>query len=419
MVRLPKFGGDRPESAIRSRTRHRFRPALAPLESRVLLSADVNVQPTNDEQYMLELINRARANPQAEAQRLMALVENDPLIRDVTRGWDLGGFIQRLNATPAEPPLAFNTRLIAAARNQNTVILAANDQQHSPAGYLTDPSVATAGDGQAYFPTGQAYWATGENVYAFSGNVNGASLRQYVDYLEAGLEIDWSNPDYGHLQNIIAPGPSQATAGERPFSQIGIGLLTNAYPTVPPPATAANPANQGLNVGPVIVTQEFGWRSTDNAFLTGVVYKDSDKDGFYTPGEGLANTVIQAVGQHGEGVFQARAWDSGGYSLALPPGDYTVTASGPNLPYQKSTTVHIGVDNVSWDLTFNAGSNGESKVKTGTVASSSSVPATPTVSETAEKPLTARQKLRLMRIARREARIARRLALLHQRRHIA
>lgn len=363
MVRFSRFGSDQPGWAHRSRVRRQARPGLTPLEPRLLLSVDVNVQPTNEEQYMLELINRARANPPAEAQRLQAIAQSDPLIRSVTQGWDLSGFIQRLNATPAEPPLAFNTRLIAAARNQDAIILANNNQQHSPAGYLTNPAVATASDGQAFFPTGNSYWATGENIFAFSGNVNPySSLRQYVDYLQEGLMIDWSNPDYGHLENIIAPGPGGATGTQRPFSQIGIGLLTNAYPTVPSPANPANPANRGLNVGPVIVTQEFGWRSTDNAILVGVASKDTDGNGFYSPGEGLANTVIQATGQHGEGVYQTQTWASGGYSLSLPPGAYTVTATGPNLPYAQSTTVHIGVDNVSWNLSYSQTSQADQPV---------------------------------------------------------
>jgi hypothetical protein len=322
----------------------------------------LNVQPTADEQYMLELINRARADPPAEARRLLAIAQNDPLIQSMTRDWDLNGFVQRLNAMPPLPPLAFNTRLIAAARNHDSVILAENSQQHSPAGYLTNPTVGVASDGQAYFPVGEGYWATGENVFAYSGNVNRASTKDYVDYLHEGLMIDWSNPDYGHLSNIMAAGPSRATGSQPTFSQIGIGLLTNAYPTTSPPADPDNPVNRGLNVGPAIVTQEFGWRDTDDAMLVGVAYQDADGDRFYTPGEGLAHTTIQAVGQHGEGVYRTTSWDSGGYALALPPGDYTVTATGPNLPYSQSAVIHIGMDNVSWDLGYDAVSQADRPV---------------------------------------------------------
>jgi hypothetical protein len=340
--------------ADRARARRCSRPELAPLEPRELLSADLNVQPTPDEQYMLELINRARADPPGAAQRLLAVARNDPLIQDMTRDWDLNEFVQRLNATPPLPPLAFNTRLIAAARNHDSVMLAKNAQQHSPTGYLTNPAVAAASDGQAFFPIGQGYWATGENVFAYTGNVNKPTTKEYVDYLHQGLMIDWSNPDYGHLSNIMASAPSRADGSERTYSQIGIGLLTNAYPHTSPPANPDNPANRGLDVGPVIVTQEFGWRETDDAMLVGVAYQDADGSLFYTPGEGLAHTSIQAVGQHGEGTYGTTSWDSGGYALALPPGDYTVTATGPNLPYAQTAVIHIGTDNVSWNLAYGA-----------------------------------------------------------------
>ncbi len=114
------------------------------------------------------------------------------------------------------------------------------------------------------------------------------------------------------------------------------------------PGTSPIAANQGFNVGPDLVTQEFGWRQ-GVAFLTGVVYSDTDNNNFYTPGEGLGGVTIQAVGTAGQGTFQATTWDSGGYSLQLPPGTYDVTATG-NLPFPQSTVVTIGQDNVGWDI---------------------------------------------------------------------
>src|SRR5258707_770186 len=49
-----------------------FRPNLLPLEPLALLSS-MPAAPTPEEQYILQLINRARANPAAEGQRLLAL----------------------------------------------------------------------------------------------------------------------------------------------------------------------------------------------------------------------------------------------------------------------------------------------------------------------------------------------------------
>src|SRR5581483_2650731 len=121
-----------------------------------------------------------------------------------------------------------------------------------------------------------------------------------VDYFDAAFFLDWGNPDFGHLKNLLAPGPAETTvtsgSGPTPFSEIGIGLLLGASPV--------SSSGSGLNVGPDLVTQEFGWRQ-NVAFLTGVVYNDSDNNGFYTPGEGVGGVTIQAVGTAGQGTFQA------------------------------------------------------------------------------------------------------------------
>ena len=71
------------------------------LESRKLLST---ATPTSDEQFMLELINRARALPAVEAKRYgVALNE---------------GLANGTLSTSARQPLAFNLNLISAARQQ-------------------------------------------------------------------------------------------------------------------------------------------------------------------------------------------------------------------------------------------------------------------------------------------------------------
>jgi hypothetical protein len=342
------------------RARRRFRPGGAgagpgpDLEARALLSLAPLTQPTADEQYMLELVNRARANPPAEAQRLASLARTDPTLRAATLGWDLNAFINTLSRMPAQPPLAFNTRLIAAARAHDQAMLAANAQFHSPGGYLTDPRVAAAPDGLPYYPVTPNGWATGENVFAFSRNVNSSRIQDYVDYLYAGMMIDWNVPDFTHLKNILNPSPSRGLpARQLPYSEIGIGLLTGANPAAPPASSPDIPANRGLDVGPVIATQEFGWNNGD-AFLTGTVYVDRDGDRFYTPGEGLGAVTIFASGLDGQGSYSTTTWASGGYSLKLPPGTYSVVAV-ENVPYMQATTVTIGQDNVGWSLAYDAG----------------------------------------------------------------
>jgi hypothetical protein len=330
-----------------------FSPALLPLEERQLLSSAADLfAPTDAEQAMLEMVNRARANPAAEGQRLVALAQTDPVLRAATSGEDLNQFLRVISSFSPEPPLALDTRLIEAARDHDAAMLAVNTQFHAPLNYLTNAQTAHAYDGQAYYPSGNSWWSTGENIFAYSHNVTGSNVTDYVNYFEDAFLLDWGNPDFGHLMNLLAPGPSQWNPSmvHYPYSEIGIGLLTGVTPTVPPGANNSIAVNQGLNVGPDLVTQEFGWHS-GTAFLTGTFYVDSANTGFYAPGEGLGGVTIRAVGRGGQGVFTAQTWSSGGYSLQLPAGTYDVTASG-NLPYTMATTVTIGTDNLLWEYGF-------------------------------------------------------------------
>src|SRR5438552_15691489 len=79
--------------------------AAAPVTAQLYSHGD----PTAEEQLMLELVNRARANPAAEAARL---------------GIDLNEGLEA-NTISAEPkqPLAFNPQLIQAARGHSQWML--------------------------------------------------------------------------------------------------------------------------------------------------------------------------------------------------------------------------------------------------------------------------------------------------------
>lgn len=333
------------------RARRGCLPELLELEARLPLAGPNGVGPTFEEQYMLELINRARANPAAEGRRLLLLAQTNPDIHAAVSGWNLNAFSQYVSSLPALPPLAFNPRLIAAADAETARMIADNVQEHSPPGFLTDPNTATASDGQAYYPTGMSYWHTGENIYAFSAGVHASLPRDVVDFFHAAFLLDWGNPNYVHFWNTLAPGPAEAgTLGRQPFSEIGISLNFNAHPTVPPPLNPPDPATAGLNVGPALVTEEFGWRSLDPSDLTGVVYQDRNHNDFYDPGEGIGGVSIVAVGQSGQGTFSTATWDSGGYTLPLPAGTYSVTASGGGLSNPQTRTVSIGADNVEWNV---------------------------------------------------------------------
>src|SRR5215218_3843830 len=116
-----------------------YRPAES-LESRRLFAVAL---PTDYEQYMLELLNRARANPSAEASRLgISLNEGLP-----------AGTI----TSTAKQPLAFNTNLIDAARKHSAWMIA-NDTFAHAGENNTDPGDRMTAAGYDFSGT----WGWGE-----------------------------------------------------------------------------------------------------------------------------------------------------------------------------------------------------------------------------------------------------------------
>src|SRR5687767_15165734 len=71
-------------------------------------------EPSDDEQLYLELINRARANPSAEAQRLITL--NDIYVRNALQKVNTNMLVQQFSTNQPAAPLSFNSKLINAAR---------------------------------------------------------------------------------------------------------------------------------------------------------------------------------------------------------------------------------------------------------------------------------------------------------------
>ncbi len=94
--------------------------------------------PTNDEQYFLELINRARANPAAESARLATTTDPDVRSSYSYFGVNLVLMQSQFVLIPPAPPLSMNATLTTAARAHSQNMLQNNYQSHSgPDGSLT------------------------------------------------------------------------------------------------------------------------------------------------------------------------------------------------------------------------------------------------------------------------------------------
>jgi Cysteine-rich secretory protein family len=265
--------------------------------------------PTNDEQYYLELINRARANPTAEGIRLALTTDPNVLSAYNAFGVNLVLMQAQFALILPAPPLSMNSTLTNAARAHSQNMLQNNYQGHSgPDGSLT---TRLAG-----YTAGANGWSIGENVYAYSKS---------VWYGHAGFEVDWGGSAAtggmqsppGHRQNIHSPT----------FREVGIGVVLGS-----------NGGSGG--VGPQLVTQDFGTVGGLLPFVTGVVYRDLNNNGFYDPGEGLGGVTVTIANVNSYAVTAS----SGGYSIPVPgSGNYSVTFSGGTAPTtQKNVSVLNG-----------------------------------------------------------------------------
>src|SRR5262249_30485516 len=94
--------------------------------------------------------------------------------------------------------------------------------------------------------------------------------------------------------------------------EIGVGVTTANVTTA--------------NVGPLVVTEDFGNRTGLGPIILGVAYNDLDTDGFYTPGEGYGNLTVSV-----SGGGNVTSYASGGYTLEPTVGNKTITFSGAGL----------------------------------------------------------------------------------------
>lgn len=287
------------------------RPALQSVPTEQYSHGD----PTPQEQVILELINRARATPREEGVRL--IMSNDAGVRGAFDYFNVDtGLVRAQFATyPSRPPLAFNAKLISAARRHMNDMRLNNFQDHRGTdGSAFDQRIREAGY--------TSYTSVGENIAAYAHN---------LWYSHVGFNVDWGNPDLGHRHNIM-----NFDADDAIYTEFGAGV--HVMSTNPP---------QG-QVGPVIVVHEFA-RNSDGPFLLGVVYYDSNENGFYDIGEGLGGVRVMPSA----GRYYAFTSTSGGYAIPVETAgsSFTVTFSGGPLAssYTRSVTV-TGDNNVKLDL---------------------------------------------------------------------
>jgi uncharacterized protein YkwD len=305
--------------------RSKFRRSLRfeNLESRRLLSS-VGAGPTSQEQYMLQLLNEARTNPSAAAQEIASNITPDVQATLNYYHINLQSTLNSIASAAAQPPLAWNGNLAAAAAGHSQDMANTQVQSHTGSnGSSPQQRMQQAGYNNIS--------SSAENAFAYASDVQQA--------MEAFL-IDWGNPSDGHRDNIQQPGVSQQNA----FKDVGIGEVQTG----------------NTNFGPLVFTQDFAVQNNEQAELVGVAYYDSAGTGFYAPGEGQGGLQIDAVNQATGQVTSTQTWSSGGYALSLAPGQYTIVASLNNQVFQ-TTNVTIANVNVEKDFVLSNSWQGGSR----------------------------------------------------------
>ncbi|WAP68668.1 CAP domain-containing protein [Jiella pelagia] len=253
---------------------------------------------TAAEQYLVELINRARLDPQGEADRY------------------LGGNLDANNTgapfgTFSRQPLAVNEALNTAAAGHSQHMLAVDMFEHEGIGDGT----ATERMVNAGYPQ-EGSWGTGENISVY-GSTGTIDLNAQIENHHEGLF-----QSIGHRRNIL----------KDEFRELGVGQEAGVF----------SGFGDGITYNASMLTENFAY-SGSRYFLTGVVYDDLDSDGFYSIGEGTSGRQITA------GAGSATSALAGGYDIAVTPssGFITVTSGSPTPAVLQ---VEIGTRNVKLDF---------------------------------------------------------------------
>ncbi|MBI1841593.1 MAG: hypothetical protein HYR88_12170 [Verrucomicrobia bacterium] len=268
--------------------------------------------PTDLEQQCLELINRARANPMAEALRLAFPTDADVLRAYAAFNVDTNLLVAQFALIQPAQPLAFSPILIAAGRQHSQWMLANDTQSHAEGALSTDQRFINAG-----YPWNKG-GAFGENIFAYS---------ESVPFAHVGFDTDWGN----------GPGGMQTPAGHRHsihddlFREAGIGVIfgTNA------------------SVGPQLVTEEFGLLQATRPFVTGVAYYDLNGNQIFDPGEGIQGIRVDVEGADRYAITTS----SGAYAIPFSgSGARRVQFSGGGFPTSARIVTLLSERNVKVDF---------------------------------------------------------------------
>jgi hypothetical protein len=244
---------------------------------------------------MLELINRARTNPNQEGTILDSVntwYSADARLRKPS-------FFTNLRAEfasyPAVPPLAFNSKLLQAARGHSQDMIARNFFAHvNPSGQ--DPTARAAAAG---YDVG-----VGENIDSGGATTADDILMSHYSFMVDYDNLDTSHP-LGHRLNVL----------NSTYTEVGVGVA-------------------GARFGGRL-TQDFGGPA--RSYILGVAYSDSNANGAYDPSESLAGITVRPA----SGNWFAVTSTSGGFAIPVDPVQTVTDTVNIPFPVQSSSWASV------------------------------------------------------------------------------
>ncbi|MBI4921153.1 MAG: type I secretion C-terminal target domain-containing protein [Devosia nanyangense] len=230
---------------------------------------------TPREQLMLELVNRARMDPNGEAARYGITLN---------QGLAAGA----ISSTPKQV-LAGNDQLRTAASSHSAWMINNDLFQHNELlgtlGFAgVTPTARMTAAGYAF----SGSWSNGENI-AFVGTTGALDATQAIYDEHRNLFLS----THGHRQNLLMDN----------FREVGIGQVNGGF------------TQSGVTYNSSMITQDFTV-SGSKVFVTGVVYNDTvSNDNFFTVGEQTASRAVTVTGG-----FADSTGPGGGYELGFTSG---------------------------------------------------------------------------------------------------
>ncbi len=255
---------------------------------------------TAAEQYLIELINRGRLDPLAEAERY-GIDLNEGLSPD------------QIGTGPLQV-LAHNETLSQASENHSVWMLDENTFDHtgengsSAGGRMADAGYVFAGT-----------WAWAENL-AWAGTTGTVDMQASIAAHHEGLFLS-----SGHRSNTFAGH----------VREIGVAQIAGEYTL------------NGVAYNSSMLTENFALSGTD-VFVTGVAYHDHDGDDFYSIGEGQSGLTFTANGAQGITA------DAGGYGVAVGAGGTTTVAVSDNGTTLATVQIDTSDGNAKLDVVTDA-----------------------------------------------------------------